>query len=116
MEPGSFRSLLVDDWASTRRFVVDWRCQVKGSLRHGTAAERHSTGRSASSCSDPLRQERLRRNNNAGSGSLQLRSEEHTSELQSLTNIVCRLLLEKKKWPTRSTENFVYCRRSYHSR
>src|SRR5262249_61183299 len=27
------------------------------------------------------------------------RSEEHTSELQSLTNIVCRLLLEKKKTP-----------------
>src|SRR5262249_59259845 len=28
-----------------------------------------------------------------------LRSEEHTSELQSLTNLVCRLLLEKKKTP-----------------
>src|SRR5258706_5849262 len=28
-----------------------------------------------------------------------LRSEEHTSELQSLTNLVCRLLLEKKKEP-----------------
>src|SRR5438093_5466329 len=27
----------------------------------------------------------------------QERSEEHTSELQSLTNLVCRLLLEKKK-------------------
>src|SRR5258706_11978583 len=27
------------------------------------------------------------------------RSEEHTSELQSLTNLVCRLLLEKKKQP-----------------
>src|SRR5262249_59609293 len=26
-----------------------------------------------------------------------VRSEEHTSELQSLTNLVCRLLLEKKK-------------------
>src|SRR5437016_11448894 len=26
-----------------------------------------------------------------------IRSEEHTSELQSLTNLVCRLLLEKKK-------------------
>src|SRR5258706_5890916 len=25
------------------------------------------------------------------------RSEEHTSELQSLTNLVCRLLLDKKK-------------------
>src|SRR5437016_6847929 len=28
---------------------------------------------------------------------LRHRSEEHTSELQSLTNLVCRLLLEKKK-------------------
>src|SRR5438093_7032543 len=32
-----------------------------------------------------------------------LRSEEHTSELQSLTNLVCRLLLEKKKKRTRSS-------------
>src|SRR5438093_10299784 len=31
------------------------------------------------------------------------RSEEHTSELQSLTNIVCRLLLEKKKSISRLT-------------
>src|SRR5438093_9253922 len=31
-----------------------------------------------------------------GSGARE-RSEEHTSELQSLTNLVCRLLLEKKK-------------------
>src|SRR5438093_6860451 len=31
---------------------------------------------------------------NCGGG---FRSEEHTSELQSLTNLVCRLLLEKKK-------------------
>src|SRR2546427_5869150 len=28
------------------------------------------------------------------------RSEEHTSELQSQSNLVCRLLLEKKKRPT----------------
>src|SRR2546430_4934762 len=28
---------------------------------------------------------------------VQLRSEEHTSELQSQSNLVCRLLLEKKK-------------------
>src|SRR5438093_7177228 len=35
------------------------------------------------------------------------RSEEHTSELQSLTNLVCRLLLEKKKQQQRelSTPN-----------
>src|SRR2546426_6341812 len=31
------------------------------------------------------------------------RSEEHTSELQSPCNLVCRLLLEKKKWPVGSS-------------
>src|SRR5690242_21629376 len=31
------------------------------------------------------------------SGGISLRSEEHTSELQSHVNLVCRLLLEKKK-------------------
>src|SRR5688572_31126504 len=31
------------------------------------------------------------------------RSEEHTSELQSQSNLVCRLLLEKKKATTRRT-------------
>src|SRR5256885_11104020 len=30
----------------------------------------------------------------------EIRSEEHTSELQSPCNLVCRLLLEKKKKPT----------------
>src|SRR5438093_2893394 len=38
-----------------------------------------------------------RRSNSAGPGGrTRARSEEHTSELQSLTNLVCRLLLEKK--------------------
>src|SRR2546425_6650429 len=32
-----------------------------------------------------------------------LRSEEHTSELQSLAYLVCRLLLEKKKKQSKST-------------
>src|SRR5258705_9186748 len=32
---------------------------------------------------------------------LGLRSEEHTSELQSLRHLVCRLLLEKKKYLAR---------------
>src|SRR2546430_8253134 len=35
------------------------------------------------------------------------RSEEHTSELQSQSNLVCRLLLEKKK--QRSVVNFNVC-------
>src|SRR2546426_2277311 len=33
----------------------------------------------------------------AADGYVELRSEEHTSELQSPCNLVCRLLLEKKK-------------------
>src|SRR2546430_8464212 len=35
------------------------------------------------------------------------RSEEHTSELQSQSNLVCRLLLEKKKMTVRCA-SFVY--------
>src|SRR5256885_10443619 len=37
-------------------------------------------------------------------GDLPTRSEEHTSELQSPCNLVCRLLLEKKKKNTRNTK------------
>src|SRR5438093_6845225 len=42
-----------------------------------------------------LQRQRLRSQSRVLRGSR--RSEEHTSELQSLTNLVCRLLLEKKK-------------------
>src|SRR5437016_14221624 len=35
------------------------------------------------------------------------RSEEHTSELQSLTNLVCRLLLEKKKKKKKKTKHII---------
>src|SRR5438093_9747846 len=37
-----------------------------------------------------------------------VRSEEHTSELQSLTNLVCRLLLEKKKQQKRRKITYKY--------
>src|SRR2546430_6188428 len=39
--------------------------------------------------------------------SSRMRSEEHTSELQSQSNLVCRLLLEKKK-KTRCTATLIY--------
>src|SRR5438093_5902555 len=41
------------------------------------------------------------------------RSEEHTSELQSLTNLVCRLLLEKKKKKTKNKHKNCYNTRSH---
>src|SRR2546427_8807321 len=42
---------------------------------------------------------------------IQERSEEHTSELQSQSNLVCRLLLEKKKYKptTRTSMSGVAC-------
>src|SRR5688500_20223379 len=49
--------------------------------------------------SPPRRRPAERPNNrpDAGRAADDLRSEEHTSELQSPCNLVCRLLLEKKK-------------------
>src|SRR2546430_9080238 len=47
-------------------------------------------------CSVDVRQ-RVANRAEARTHGLQKRSEEHTSELQSQSNLVCRLLLEKKK-------------------
>src|SRR2546430_9654443 len=41
------------------------------------------------------------------------RSEEHTSELQSQSNLVCRLLLEKKKTVARPRNTLAITRRIY---
>src|SRR2546426_6357670 len=58
----------------------------------------HEPLRVSSDESSPARRQRggllLRRPSHPDTGS---RSEEHTSELQSPCNLVCRLLLEKKK-------------------
>src|SRR5690606_39605982 len=66
---------------------------AEGELRHGLGRGPDRPGR--------------RRAGGLGAGALPLpgpaparRSEEHTSELQSRENLVCRLLLEKKKHST----------------
>src|SRR2546426_3959802 len=46
-------------------------------------------------------------------GPMAVRSEEHTSELQSPCNLVCRLLLEKKKG-RRSSSSARRCARRIH--
>src|SRR5260221_7166370 len=46
---------------------------------------------------DHLRHQALDRSQSARRGDRSSRSEEHTSELQSHSDLVCRLLLEKKK-------------------
>src|SRR5438034_3303579 len=49
------------------------------------------------SCADLLRQGARRRPELTRHRTVRNRSEEHTSELQSHSDLVCRLLLEKKK-------------------
>src|SRR5256885_8837356 len=67
-----------------------------------TSRQRRITGargamRSAAGGDRSQRVGAVRRAPGARSASLEGRSEEHTSELQSPCNLVCRLLLEKKK-------------------
>src|SRR2546430_13482250 len=50
----------------------------------------------ASKASGPMETASLRRSQSRPHHSTPPRSEEHTSELQSQSNLVCRLLLEKK--------------------
>src|SRR5262249_58657905 len=61
------------------------------SSRSGTARGGQHTARTGRG-RGPTEQGDIRRDNNDV-----VRSEEHTSELQSLTNLVCRLLLETNK-------------------
>src|SRR5258708_19405948 len=42
-----------------------------------------------------------------------LRSEEHTSELQSPDHLVCRLLLEKKKTRNQKAQSSAHCSSSF---
>src|SRR5256886_10400891 len=60
------------------------------STADGAVTNAHGAVMATSPASVPLA-------NIEGSGLPYLRSEEHTSELQSQSNLVCRLLLEKKK-------------------
>src|SRR5438309_3832937 len=54
----------------------------------------------------PARRRCGRQRRRRGSGRPEVRSEEHTSELQSQFHLVCRLLLEKKKNTTKQKFKF----------
>src|SRR5207237_6523416 len=80
--PGLF---LAGDWTQT-----GWPATMEGAVRSGyLAAEAVLRG---SGTPKTFLQPDL-----APDGFMQMRSEEHTSELQSHLNLVCRLLLQKKK-------------------
>src|SRR5882762_11111840 len=64
------------------RFKCDWSSDVCSSDLEPGRARRIHVSKNVAAC---------------GADDPGLRSEEHTSELQSHLNLVCRLLLEKKK-------------------
>src|SRR2546425_8105721 len=65
-----------------------WGSPIRGTTTGGDSRQPAGGGASAGSAApSPIKPE----------GFMRWRSEEHTSELQSLAYLVCRLLLEKKK-------------------
>src|SRR5688572_31683681 len=79
-----------------------------GSRHSPTSSSRDRSTRSSvrhSSCRSPESH-----STSGGRWNASTRSEEHTSELQSQSNLVCRLLLEKKKYNTldRNLHKYVY--------
>src|SRR3712207_7455069 len=78
------------------------------SRRVREATEDHDRSGARLSESQPAREVRIRAGGRgAGLEPLLVRSEEHTSELQSRQYLVCRLLLEKKKKNNTSNSNFL---------
>src|SRR2546425_3955419 len=79
----------------------------RSSRRSRTAAARFCPSRRARTAAPAARAASRRRR--AG----QKRSEEHTSELQSLAYLVCRLLLEKKKQQRLEKQSVQYQQREF---
>src|SRR5688572_32238793 len=78
------------------RFDCDWSSDVCSSDLRGLLQRQGARGRRPP----------LHRRAPSAEGLLgHARSEEHTSELQSQSNLVCRLLLEKKKKPFSTVRN-----------
>src|SRR2546430_11931707 len=75
-------------------YTTLFRSHQSESSRAPISSERFRPNRSGKYCRDRDRKSIFHR---APTSARQTRSEEHTSELQSQSNLVCRLLLEKKK-------------------
>src|SRR5256885_12797379 len=94
-----------NDTATTEIYTLSLHDALPISRARPRSPSRRSTGRTRASACSPSSGSRA-------PSSLE-RSEEHTSELQSPCNLVCRLLLEKKKKNINTTKHH---RATSHSR
>src|SRR2546427_7655205 len=72
-------------------------CSGRSSARLASSSLQPTSRMERSRAAGPMPDARWSRTHCMSSGVRPTRSEEHTSELQSQSNLVCRLLLEKKK-------------------
>src|SRR5207302_7888333 len=97
IQPGGFRRPVAHaDARHPRRAGLPHSLHAGTRRLHGVTAPRHREYAAAVSGREPLGVETRQQRAVVPHGA-RLRSEEHTSELQSRENLVCRLLLEKKK-------------------
>src|SRR2546427_5257451 len=90
-------NMVVTDFAEFRR-NADMGCPVKIVLSdHHYWGGLRATQRLSTLCRTFDLGLSMHSNSHLGVSLVAMRSEEHTSELQSQSNLVCRLLLEKKK-------------------
>src|SRR5688572_31878074 len=78
--------ILFNDPATTKIYTLSLHDALPISSKVDFRTAAHSTGSSPSAARTPKR----------STSTMSARSEEHTSELQSQSNLVCRLLLVKK--------------------
>src|SRR2546427_864899 len=87
-----------------REFRYLWQIRINAAARAaGTTYSRFIEGLKAAK----VALDRKILSDIAATDTAAFRSEEHTSELQSQSNLVCRLLLEKKKTAHTTFEDFV---------
>src|SRR5260370_28099790 len=110
---GSVRALLSVRFSAVRAARNELRSLVKISIPPGSMERKPSSPvttyndarcfvPASVSTREPLGKSKAARLRRPASFALGIRSEEHTSELQSHLNLVCRLLLEKKKHDSRN--------------
>src|SRR2546426_6194416 len=91
--PPSFRLFFFNDTATTEIYTLSLHDALPISLQFPSEEFEHL----AMYIDAELCPRRDDHNNGRAASVSEVRSEEHTSELQSPCNLVCRLLLEKKK-------------------
>src|SRR5207249_11994213 len=79
------------------QMVARFKKLIAEGFYNGTAFHRINAAAGLIQGGDPLSKDNDPENDGAGDSPYGNRSEEHTSELQSRFDLVCRLLLEKKK-------------------